>query len=687
MENKMLLYALDYAKKGLAVFPLLPKDKKPCIANGFLKATTDEAQIETWWNHWHDANIGIATGQKSGGVCVIDMDLDEEEGKNGIKTLKDWQDSYGKIKPSATVMTGRKGLHYYFKATEEVKCRINLLPGVDIRGDGGYVVAPPSIHSNGNQYEWVNNLSIDEIGIIPMDNNIRHLLFKDNTQITKTSYVSPDRIPAGERNGSIFKFACMMQAKGVSDSALIAATMAENEAKCNPPLDEAEVLQIVKSVQKYEKGKPIYVQNDGTAIQGQREPIFELDKKGFILKTWDNTREAIEFDSELYGKIRYNELQSAIFVYGSLPWEHCDTYRPWKNSDDASLKTYLEKRYGLNSTEKIMDALLIVAEKNKFNPVVDELKSIYNEYGDCCDGSIRKLLPEYMGAEDNEYNHEALKVYMLGAISRAFHPGCKFDYSIILYGPQGFGKSEFFRHLAICSEWFNDNFSTFEGDKAIEKLSGMWIIEMAELKALKSAKDSESFKAFLTSRVDTYRAPYSRRSEQRPRMCVFAGTTNNKNVFVDKTGNRRFLPIETRKGKQTKSLFGDQDEVMKDFKLAWAEAMKIFLEADEEPALILSESAQKYAERMQEEFSEDDYRVGMIQSWLDRTDCTKVCVPMLIEWALDIELSKVPKQQKREIMEIMDNDIKGWSRVKTNEQKGRAYFSKYGNQIAFIKDI
>lgn len=686
MNEDMLTFALDYAKRGFAVFPL-KQDKTPYISNGFQKATTDEMQIETWWKRWPQANIGIATGQMSGGLCVIDLDVDEEKGKNGLKAMRDWEQKYGSVmKPSCMAITGRGGLHYFFKTTEHVKCRINLLPGVDIRGDGGYIMAPPSLHPNGTRYKWRDNYSIDEVPVIEMDDNIKYLLYHDSTTMqSKPAYISPDKIPDGERNGTIFKFACMMQARGASDSAVYAATMAENEAKCCPPLTEHEIQIIVNSALKYEKGKPIYVQADGSAIQGQREPIFALDKNGFIKNTWDNTREAIEFNSQLYGHIKFNELQQAIFVYGSLPWEQAENYRPWKNSDDASLKTFLEKEYGLSSTEKIMDALLIVAEKNKFNPIVDELKLIHNEYKDCCKGSIRRLLPEYMGADDNEYHFQVMKVYMLGAICRVFYPGCKFDYSIVLYGAQGFGKSEFLRRLAICSEWFNDNFNTFDGDKAIEKLQGMWIVEMAELKALKSAKDSESFKSFLTSRVDTYRAPYSRRSEQRPRMCVFAGTTNNKNVFVDKTGNRRFLPIEARKGKETKSLFGNADEVTEDFRKAWAEAMQLFYDANMQPELILPSEAQAVAENMQEEFSEEDYRVGVIQNWLNSTECTKVCVPQLIEYALEEDLQKTSKVERREIMDILDNEIAGWSRAKTKD-KGRMTFAKYGNQIAFLKD-
>lgn len=348
----MLDYALEYAKRGLAVFPLKPRDKAPIIANGFHRATTDEAQIETWWRQYPDANIGIATGQVSGGICVIDLDVDEEKGINGIRTLQDWQSTHGNFPPSCCVKTGRGGWHYYFKSNEEIKNRINMLPGIDVRGDGGYVVAPPSVHRNGNKYDWLQGMSPDEIPIITMDSNIRYLLHHQDVE-TRPTYIAPDKIPEGERNGMLFKFACMMQAKGASDQTVYAATSAENESKCNPPLSDWEVQLIVNSALKYEKGKPIYARMDMTAVQGKREPIFQLTDKGKIKKTWENIREAIEFDEELYSHIRFNELANSPWVYGKLPWvAENDTYRSWTDSDDNNLKSYLEKRYGFSDSTK-----------------------------------------------------------------------------------------------------------------------------------------------------------------------------------------------------------------------------------------------------------------------------------------------------------------------------------------------
>lgn len=685
-ENTFYEAAITYINQGFAVFPLAVKGKNPLTAHGFKDASKDPAVVKGWWQKWPHANIGIATGQVSGGLCVIDMDIDENKGLDGWKCLRDWQDKHGIIAPSWLCNTGRGGKHYYFISDEPVTNRVGVIPGVDIRGDGGYVVAPPSIHPNGTPYTWDERLDPATTELHQIDDNIRFLLHKGYDNPTM-KYVAPARIPEGERNHTLFKLACSLQSKGLSDQAIYAAVMSENEAKCNPPLTDKEITAIVKSVQKYEKGKAIYINQKGEASQGRREPIFDLNKDGLIKKTWANIKEAISYDPELYDHIKYNELANSVWVFGELPWERKHTYRLWKDSDDQNLKSYLEQRYGFNKSDKIMDALTIVANNNRFNPVCDELNRIAIDYKpEEYKGAIRRLLVEYMGVDDTDYHYEVMKTFMLGAICRVFFPGCKFDYTIILYGAQGFGKSEFVRRLALCPEWFNDNFNTLDGDKASEKLAGMWILELAELKALKSSKDSESIKAFLTSRYDTYRAPYQRRTEQRPRMCVFTGTTNNMNVFVDKTGNRRFWPIITQKGKQTKDIFGDAEMVDRDFRLAWAEAMSMYHAANEKPLLRLSSDMEAEALQMQEQFSEEDYRIGMIQGYLDDLQSDKVCVPQIIENVFNMEVERMTKANRREIQEILENEVEGWHRLR-NKDRGRSVCGKYGRQLSYVRDF
>lgn len=673
--------AVAYINMGLAVFPLEEHGKRPKTRNGCKDATTDAAQVKAWWQQWPGANIGIATGSRSGGIFVIDLDIDEDKGVDGYHTLEDWQRENGSFPETWMVITGRGGYHIYFKSDFEVRNRAGIIDGVDVRGEGGYVVAPPSIHSNGHRYEW--EYPPEEYEIAKADNNVK--FFLDNGKDKSIHGLSmPEIIGSGQRNTMIFKFACMMQAKGASDETIYAATLAENQSKCSPPLKEKEVRTLISSALKYEKGKPIHVDEEGHATQGWHEPRFILTDKGTIKQTIANMCEAIEYDEQLWGHIKYNELSYSPFVFGSLPWEHQNMYREWSNSDDSNLKAYIESRYGLRSMEKIMEALNIVVNRNKFNPVRDMLEEIHKFKWDKKLGHIENLLPDYLGVEKTEYSTECMKLFMLGAISRAYHPGCKFDYMPVFVGKQGIGKSTFLRLLALNNAWYNDNFNTIEGDKAPEKLRGMWMVELAELLATKKAKEVESIKAFLTSTVDTYRPPYGRRTEQRPRVCVFAGTTNNDHFLTDRTGNRRFLPIVTRKEFVRKSMFEDKAAVFHEFENAWGEAMQLFKEANEHPALILPSDLQEYVEEKQTEYMEEDVRVGIIQEWLNNTTEDRVCVAMLYELALGNEGRKPTRFESNELHSIMLNSIRGWKRA-ASDSGGRLRCGTYGVQICYVR--
>ena len=126
--------------------------KKPATKNGFYDATTDLETICGWWEECPDANVAIRTGKESG-IWVLDID-----GSEGKATLIELQEKHGELgDPSLIVETPGGGLHLYYPypLIGEVGCRANMRPGIDVRGDGGYVIAPPSIHPNGGRYEWL----------------------------------------------------------------------------------------------------------------------------------------------------------------------------------------------------------------------------------------------------------------------------------------------------------------------------------------------------------------------------------------------------------------------------------------------------------------------------------------------------------------------------------------------------
>lgn len=670
-EIKPYQAAVEYINMGLAVFPIKYKDKIPLTRNGCKDATTDAAIVKAWWQKYPNANVGIATGLKSGGLFVIDLDIDEDKGINGYQTLRDWERKNGILPDTWSSITGRGGYHLFFKSSKKITNRTGILEGVDIRGEGGYIVAPPSTHANGHKYEW--EYSPDDFELVEADEVVYKLLETDKREKAE-SFKLPEIIISGKRNETIFRFACSLQAKGLPDEAIEASVKAINETKCQPPLKYSELNTIINSVYRFEKGKAIILNSNHEAIQIEREPNFSYNDNGKIKQTIENMSEAIQYDPELYRKIKYNTLSYSPYVYGELPWEKKDTYREWNNSDDSNLKCYIEAKYGLKSMEKIMEALTVVVNRNPFNPVIEYLESIK------WDGKkhIENLLPDYLGVEKNKYSIECMKLFMLGAINRAYCPGCKFDYMPVLVGEQGVGKSTFFKVLAGNDNWYNDNFNTVEGDKAAEKLRGMWMVELAELLATKKAKEVESIKAFLTSTVDSYRPPYGRRTEQRPRVCVFAGTTNNSHFLTDRTGNRRYLPLIVCKKRVKKSLF--KKEAMEEFKQAWGEALHIF--RTENPELILSEDLQNVAQEMQNAFIEEDVRIGIIQEWLDHTHEEYVCAAMLFEQALGNECQKPTRRDSNDIHDIMLHSITGWKKVE-NEIGGKKKLKKYGAQICY----
>ena len=154
----LLRAALSYARRGIPVFPCEPGGKRPLTYNGFWDATTDEGHIRAWWSRWPSANVGIPTG-KSSGLLVLDVDLRG----GGPQSLSILERENGPLPRTATARTGGGGLHVYFgyPAEEEVRNSAGLLgAGLDVRGEGGYVVVPPS-RTQGT-YEWTDRATLAE---------------------------------------------------------------------------------------------------------------------------------------------------------------------------------------------------------------------------------------------------------------------------------------------------------------------------------------------------------------------------------------------------------------------------------------------------------------------------------------------------------------------------------------------
>lgn len=230
--------ALNLAEKGFAVFPLKPRQKVPATAHGCKDATRDIEQIVSWWTEQPDCNIGIATGSTSGGLVVIDVDNDKLKGKTGSASLRTWEKTNGELPETVSCITGSGGYHFYYRSPEHYTNTVGIIPDVDVRAEGGYVVAPPSVHPNGSLYEWENDPA-DTLVRPETDVVRRFLATQKKKEQEERSADAP--IPDGHRTNELIKLVGLLIDRGLSRSAIEAAVRAENEAKCVPPKTEQEL--------------------------------------------------------------------------------------------------------------------------------------------------------------------------------------------------------------------------------------------------------------------------------------------------------------------------------------------------------------------------------------------------------------------------------------------------------------
>ncbi len=276
--------ALDYRKRGLSVIPLRPKSKEALHAwKAYQKKKATEAQIKSWWKESPRANVGIVTGKVSG-IIVIDCDSDQASER--------FEKDYPEAAKTLQSRTG-KGTHFYFKWATGIRNNAGTVlgGGIDVRSDGGYVIAPPSIHPNGKAYRWLNQKSIK-----PLPRTLKEVLTistkKQSQPQTTNSSTQKQVIKEGERNSSLTSIAGAMQRQGVNTETILATLLSENTLRCVPPLSETEVERIVESVSRYPVPAKSELTDAGNArrFSAQHSDEVRYCHKWKTWLIWDGTR-------------------------------------------------------------------------------------------------------------------------------------------------------------------------------------------------------------------------------------------------------------------------------------------------------------------------------------------------------------------------------------------------------------
>lgn len=246
-ESPMLRAALHYAARGRPVFPC-GDNKQPLTRSGFKDATTDEGVIRQWWQRWPRALIGMPTGRVSG---VIVIDLDVREGYDGADALRNLEDAYGELPETITALTAGGGQHLYWKYPGwDVRNSASKLGlGIDVRGDGGYVIVPPSRMADGRAYEWEAS-NPDGMAELPVW--ALRLLGARVEPRSVSELQMQQGAQAGKRNVYLASLAGRLAHAGLSREQIKTMVLAENARACDPPLDADEIERtVMKSATKW----------------------------------------------------------------------------------------------------------------------------------------------------------------------------------------------------------------------------------------------------------------------------------------------------------------------------------------------------------------------------------------------------------------------------------------------------
>lgn len=642
-----LAVALAHAKAGRPVFPCRPDNKRPLTEHGFKDASRDPDQIRQWWSQYPDAMPAIPMGRASG-LAVLDLDV--KDGKDGIAALRDLGLDPDTLTP-CNVETMSGGRHLYFRWPEGLGCSVNkIAPGVDVRSEGGYAIAPGATGEAGSYSpadpvpadlpEWPASLPTGRPAA-PRRETLAALLGDDDDDLLRDYFDSKwaddlprirsalKAIPANLPYDDWFKIGmALYHGSAGSDDGYVpwhewSQTAPEAAADMNKGGDRAWRQKWESFATGTYKGQTaklgtlfhvakahgwseelaimlgeIPAKNDPAALpaesKGEKVGLI-VARNGDLKATLHNAvlmLRKVNRDHDYH--IRLNDMT------GREEWQG----GPIGDGELGAFRVAMEQAGMHNAgADLTAHAVKMVAQHHRYHPVRDWLNELAH------DGKPRldTWLTRYLGAEDSPYVRAVGRAFLIAMVARVMRPGCKHDHVLVLKGGQGARKSTACRILS-GGEYFSDTMPAIRNDKieAWRHLRGKWLVELAELAPSRKA-DAEDLKSFLSGQVDSYRMPYARLEETVPRQCVFVGTTNEDAFLRDATGGRRFWPVTCGETIDAEALARDREQL-------FAEAVAAFKAGE---AWHLSPEMERLAAAEQESAREEDPWEGPIREYLD----------------------------------------------------------------------
>lgn len=600
------------------------------------------------------------------------------------------------------VRTGSGGYHIYLnkKPSQCIKENIPNFKGLEFKHKGRQVVGPYSRHPETKKLYKVENGSPDDLLVCP-DNLIRFLHRKNydttgenafkgeatGTDINKFVEFLRLTEPANEGEGGdnhTYYVACRGREYGLNEEQTHRCMMMHWNNRCCPPWDGDDLLLKIKNAYNYNKdeyGKRAHhktvecfsdiiievtnnisgmVDADYTARE-MPSIRWEMADKGGFKRSLNNTvnlilssaykpemhmdvAKALDKQPAIDESFRYNTFTDNVEVCVPLPWDDRRYFKPrvFDDSDAKDIRFALSRRYFYNTTDQdVFDAVLVVAKHRCVHPIRDYLNGLVWDKTPRLD----TWLNEYCGVEQNIYSRAVGRKVLAAAVARVTHPGCKFDYVMVLEGAQGIGKSMLVQ--ALGGEWTGSVTIDPSNKDSIMYMEGNWIIEMSEMVAHRRS-EADSLKEFITRPSDKIRKPYARVPVDLRRQSIFIGTINPQHGvgwLKDPTGNRRFWPVEVSHVRiDALKLTLDQ---------LWAEAVHIYSEGEN---LYLTEEEERYATKEQvKRVTKDPFEIPVLEYVENTALVGQVVTPEIVmKQALQIPYSGMKDYDRGRVVSILN---------------------------------
>lgn len=598
LRPNLLPAALAYVRKfGWPVFPVNSIDedgictcgKKDCkrpgkhpigrlVANGLKDASLDPAIVTNWWKQAPYANIGVPTGLPSGLVA-----LDVDTAKGGDDSLFDLEQRFAPLPATPQALTGGGGLHILFRHPGpelRIKNSVeNLGPGLDVRGDGGYIIAAPSSHVSGRRYEWEVSRHPKDTPLLPVPDWLlerivdtprpaptpqgtggRGRLFPGEIARIRAAlaFIDPEPYDAWIQIGmalhssgdddagfalwtewagrsSKFDLADHQRrwasfhrgSSGLTLGTLFASAKAAGYAPEPPSLPPAPP-----------PSDPPDYGGGGGGGSDDWEAFLYRNGRDEVITSPANMETIFQHHPGWAGVLAYDDMAYRTIKRAPPPYPQGQEGE-WSDADDTWTAIWLERKYGLRPRNTaVAQVVAATGQAHRFHQVLDWLETLPPWDG------IERLptfFSDFCGAQQTAYTSAVARSFFISAVARAYRPGCKVDTMLVLEGRQGAGKSKLI--LALFGARWHIEVSYQPGSLDFyQSLRGAWVAEFGELAGFDKS-DWTRLKQVLTQVQDTYRASYGHHAGTFPRQNIFVGSTNKREWGLDETGLRRFLPV------------------------------------------------------------------------------------------------------------------------------------------------